>query len=91
MTGADLQDRLPRTIGEWVEEYGEGPNLAVPADVVLGATAHTLGDLLLAIEDEAVRRYLALSTHTYLDLCLAGAPPPSFGASATIVRLRPRC
>lgn len=88
MSAEILKARIDHAVAQWIEEFGEGPNLAVPADLVLGATVQSLADLLLAIDDRLLRTELARDTHTFLDLCLAGGEPPAFGASAIVIPLR---
>ncbi|MDQ0510937.1 hypothetical protein [Ancylobacter amanitiformis] len=91
MTVEHLRERLNVVISEWVQEFGEGPSLGVPVEMLLSATTHTLADLLLDIADAALRTELARSTHVYLDLCLAEEPRPrAFGATAKIIPLRPQ-
>ncbi|MDQ0301414.1 hypothetical protein [Ancylobacter polymorphus] len=90
MSAEILKARIDHAVAQWIEEFGDGPNLAVPADLVLGAAVQSLADLLLAIEDTALRTALARGTHTFLDLCLAAGEPVDFAASATVIPLRAR-
>lgn len=75
MTAMVLRSRLNAAIAEWVVEFGEGPSLPVPADLLIGATVETLADLLLAVREEPLRTALARRTHVYLDMCLAADGP----------------